>query len=472
MDIKEINKAKKIYSMRLQAMNNQKGFIDSIRNIPEKNRLKKKIHAMTEAERDVTTTYITNTQTVNEVVDKNNYRKYHEQVKFCYDAYSGDIDYGSEILRGVVQTKVAFTGGEGLSIFAEKKTTQKYIDKFLEYNKLNGSRLIKMLEIGELEGKNLICLEKDVKNEIMKARSFSWYTNQYKVTCNGLDTDDIKSIMYKREDEEQERSIRTDASVYVRLGGTDYDVDHTSTDMHCVLTDMENFSRAKYDLRKNNHLFAKLTPFFKTENQEGANSINNSIGDGEWEIGQGYAGTADFSLVGPGTGALEALKGEMELALKNIAATTGIPIHWLGWPELMSNRATAENLLEVVNAATKKRRLLWEEGIKELIKKSMILAIDNGFEDNNILGDFQVKLPLISLANLKMIADIWIPLMDLGVISMSTLRNKLPEINPSEEKKLVEKEKQENMDRMKEGMMDDNIDDSEDEEASDNENEK
>jgi len=465
MDIKDIKKAKNIYTGKLQAMNNQKGVFNSIRNIPEKARIKKQIQALTEAERDVTTTYVTNTQSTTEVVDKNNYKKYNQQVKFCYEAYSGDIDYGAELLRGIIQTKVAFVAGEGLSIFAAKKSTQKFIDDFLEYNKLHGSRLLRMVEIGELEGRNLMVLKQDPKNRKIKARSFSWYINKYTVDCDGIDTDEITQIYYKKNKDEDKLSyIPVDKSVYIRLGGTDYDLNETSTDLHCVLTDIENYSRAKYDLRKNNHLFAKLTPYFKTETQEQANSINNALPD--WQIGQGYAGSADFSLVGPGTGALEALKGEMLLALKNISSTVSEPIHWLGWPELMSNRATAENLLEVVNAGTKKRRLLWEEGIKELIEKAMVFAIDSGYEDSSIRGDFQVKLPLVSLANLKMIAEIWMPLMDSGVISMSTLRNKLPEINPSEEKKLVDKEKKENMDRMQESMIN-NGNDKEDENGDD-----
>ena len=131
---------------------------------------------------------------------------------------------------------------------------------------------------------------------------------------------------------------------------------------------------------------------------------------------------------------------DMLASLKAIATTTGVPIHWLSWPELMSNRATAENLLEVVNIATKSSRLIWEESLEDLIWKAMRHSVDAGIESANIMGDFQIKLPLVSLNNLKAIMDVWLPLVG-DVISMATFRNMLPGIDPETEQKLIEAER-------------------------------
>lgn len=442
----------------------------------------KKLQALEEGSRDILNTSITDSMNIGKVVDKNNYKTYSSQVDAVYKMYNSEVDYGGELLRGIVDTRVIFIAGEGISIIANKKKTQKYIDKFMYLNKLYGSRLITMVQTGEMEGRNLLLLfpsKKEIfyNNEIIdgyiKVRSFSWWVNKYSIAYNALDTDEIKSIEYKEKKETgMNKNISPDKAVYIRLGGSEDNIEETPGRIHCVLTDIENFSRTKYDLRKNHHLFAKIMPYFKTQTRQEAQAINNDVNGDQWEPGKGYAGTADFSLISPPLGALEAIRGEMLLYLKNVATTTGIPIHWLSYPELMSNRATAENLLEVINAATKKERLLWEEGIKEMIYKSMIMSIDNGLETNEIMGDFVVKLDQASISAIKALQEVWAPLQQLDAISMATLRSKMPGIDPEQEKKLIENEKKENMERFTNGLVENNSGEKDDESAIDDSDQK
>jgi hypothetical protein len=323
-----------------------------------------------------------------------------------------------------------------------------------------------MIRTGELEGKDLVVMfptKKKIQTdeiEYIRCQNIQWWTNNYSITVDPKDTSRITKIAYKPKNEDSmEKVIPIEKSVYIKIGGTDDRINETANKIHRILTDIENFSRAKYDLRKNHHLFAKIMPYWKTLTQKEANAINNDVNSGEWQIGVGYAGTADFKLNDVPLGALEAITGEMLLSAKIISTNTGIPIHWLAWPELMSNRATAENLLEVVNSSTRRERLIWEEKLRELINKSMIMAINAGFEDNNILGEYHLELPLISLANLEDIQETWLPLQQLDVISMGTLRSKLPTINPSQEEKMVSKEKKVNMERFMEtgGKMEDDL---------------
>jgi len=413
--------------------------------------------SMTEGTRNILTPSATSALTTTEVIDKNNYKTYSSMVKGCYEMYNGRTDYGSEMLGSVVETRVSFIGGEGISTTSENKKTEIYIEKFLNLNKLHGSVLLDCVRTSELEGKDLIVLSKAKKKiktveiDYIKAQNIQWWTNPYNIEVNPVNTDEIKKVTFKpKKEEAEEINLPVDKLVYIKIGGTDDRINETTDKIHRVLTDIENFSRAKYDLRKNNHLFAKIMAYWKTQTLSEAKAIQNDINSGDWQIGQSYAGTADMSLIDPPLGALEALKGEMLSSLKIISTNTGIPIHWLAWPELMSNRATAENLLEVINAATRRERLIWEEKLRELIDKSMIMAIDAGFEDNDILGDYHLELPLISLANLKDIMETWVPLQQLDVVSMSTVRSKVPTINPTEEEKIIEEEKKANLERFQE----------------------
>lgn len=436
-------------------LNNQR--INSLKSSPVKNysaihKLKifnKSIQAMTEGQRDILNTRINNfSQSTAREIDKNNYQTYSSQVDGAYSMYKSRANYGGELLGGIVDTRVAFIAGEGISVIAEdgeESATQKYIDEFIQKNKLNGSRLMSMILISELEGRNLITLTPDKNAKYVKARSFSWYVNNYKINVNPLDTDEVKTITYREKKEDTEdKTILGKECVYVKIGGTEISPDETTCRIHRVLTDIENCSRAKYDLRKNTHVFGKYMMMWETKDAISAKMINDAIADKSWEIGDGYAGAAKTSLIEPSGGAGKAILDDFMLALKCVSSTTGVPVHWLAWPELMSNRATADNLMEVVKAATQKERLIWEEGLTELIKKSMTIAIDNGIAKNDILkSDFTVKLPLVSLALLKQMIEIWEPLHSKEIISDFTLLNLIPGVDPSKEKRLIKKEKDE-----------------------------
>ncbi len=441
--------------------------------------MKKEIEALDEAQRgDILNPSVAASIQSGGNIRGNNYTSYSSQVTATYNMYNAESEYGAATLRGIVDTRVAFIGGEGISFTAEKKESLEYIEKFIKGNELDGSLLLDMITTGEMEGKNLAILLKDTAEELIKVREFSWYINNYTVNVDKNDNRKITGFKVKKKTSDaKDITIPVDKSVYVRLGGSPDKINETTNRIHTALTQVENYDRALYDLRANNHLFAKITPFFKTDNQQAAKSINNAISAGDWTPGRGYAGSAEFSMVGPPTGALEAIKGEMLLNLKMIASVVGIPVHWMSWPELMSNRATAENLLEVVSAATKKARLVWEEAIYKLIRRSMDMAVAAGFEKPSIVSDdFTIKLPLISLANLKQLIETWFPLYQDGVISMATLRNNVPGIDPEEERRKLQEEAEERAknaplpNRTFREMMDNQDGDQEDQDANSDKN--
>ena len=282
---------------------------------------------------DVLNTAITDSNITQKTIRKNNFQTYESQIQAIYQMFNGTSDYGADLMRVLIETRVALICGEGINIHAKGKTA-KFIEKFIKDNQLNGYRLLSMVQSGEMEGKQLLVLLPDEKT--IKVRQFSWYVNRYTIQTNKSDNDDIISITY-RDDNDKLHSISIDKSVYVKLGGSEDKVNDTFPRIGTVLTQIENYDRALYDLRSNNHLFSKLTPYWKTETQAEAKAINNAVNGGEWELGKGYAGTGDFSIVGPPLGALESIKGEMSLNLKLISSTAGVPVHWLGWTDLMSN---------------------------------------------------------------------------------------------------------------------------------------
>ena len=410
------------------------------RNFGKIGRAKKTIAALQEAGRDILNTAITGTGTVEGEIDRNNYRSYAKQVQGIYDMYRGVKDYGVDLCRAVVETRVAFISGEGLSIYSDNDAAQDFINDFLDYNKLTGSRLVDITTIGELEGKVLLTLTGDEKERNINVGTISCFKNKYVIYDEG------RRATYCEPETNIEKDYDMDRMVYIKLGGDPGDYNNTTNRLHCILTEIENFSRAKFDLRKNTHVFGKYMPYWRTDKDRpgDAAAIMNDLAGKNWAIGYGYAGSAEFSLVEPSGAAGKAIMEDVLLNLKCISTTTGIPIHWFAWVELMSNRSTAETLIEIISAATKKERLVWEESHKELIYKAMVMAVDYGFIKNEAMTkDFTVKLPLVSYAALQQITDVWIPLLQEGLVSRATILGMLPGINPSAELKQIEIEKEE-----------------------------
>lgn len=422
-------------------------------------RLRVKIKAIQEAQRDVTNTAVLGRVGVGNVIKKNAYPTYADQVDACYRMYDGLTDYGGEILSSVADIRIAFIAGEGISFYSKNKAKTKFVKAFLKRNKLNGSKLLAAVRMGELEGKVLFVLAENSGEKATEekgdgngktsgkgnidARLFSWHTNKYTVERDKQDYEKITKIAYKPDGADKEKEIDVSKSLYVKLGGCDYKGDSTPTKLGKVLTQCENASRAAYDLRVNTHLFGRIFPYWETTDGLGAKQIIDGLADKSFELGDGYAGTAKMSLLEPGGQAADAVIKDMLNALRFVAAMTGVPIHWLAWPELMSNRATAENMLEVVSAATKNERLIWQEALSDMLEKVMRMAVDAGFADSDILeGEFDLRLPLISLAALQQLVDVWLPMREGKAISMFTLRNMIPGIDPIEEERMVDEEEE------------------------------
>ena len=388
---------------------------------------------------------------------QNNYDDYEKQVEAAYEMYNAKSKYGAEVLGGIVDARTAFTGGEGISIVSEKPATEQFLKQFIKDNRLDGSRYIDMIRTGELEGRNLLILNNDPEKETgVKVTSFRWRTYKYIVHADGYDKEQITRVTYKDGDTEKELK---ENYTFVRLGGTWDKINETPPKIAKVLTDIEDFSRSKYDMRKSNHLFARTTPWMQTDDNAEARAYMSAVESGEWNIGDGYAGNGMLHLIGPTSDSAKVITDEQVALLRIISMATSIPIHWLAHPDLMSNRATAENLVEVVKAGTQIERITWEESLEVLFRKAMDMAIDSGKYTNDIIGPFEVKLPFVSMMEIVSIVEALKSSVDEKYISIETFQQKLPGIDPELEKVRLKKQYEEAAERAPDMSGDDNNDD-------------
>jgi len=371
-------------------------------------------------------------------IRKNNFRTYSSQIEQIYNGYTGWSEYGSDLIRPSIDMRTGLTVGDGISVNSENKQTRDFIDKIIKDSKFYGAQLVRSVEISEKEGKCLLVITKEHDKIIWKP--ISWYYKKYTIVED--DKGNIKGLVWGNNAEKTSKvDLTPDKFEYVVTGAETGDINISPPRIGNVLTQIENYDRALYDMRENNHLFGRSTPFFETENSKDAKDILDQISAANWKIGKAIAAAAKFSIVGPGNEATDPLTREMSLNLKIISSCLGIPVHWFGWTDLMSNRAVAEELSNFIDIGTKKERLIWSEAIVSIIQKSMVMAIDSGIEwsVNDPYG-FQIDIPYINKEKLKEIIEVWLPLRETGHISEGTLLNKMPGINPNEEIKNIEDE--------------------------------
>lgn len=376
----------------------------------------------------------------------NAYTTYNSQVMETYRKYNGFASFGSQQLRSAVDLRTAFIAGEGISISAKDEQTALWIEDFIEKNKLNGPNFINAVKGSEMVGQSLLLLKmaewqgESLYVKVMRV-PYKIKMPYRPVYSDPLFNDEVIDIMIRKDNYWVSAGFQN--FVYVRTGGDDGNSEGPVTKVGIVLTDFENYDRAIKDIRRNNHIFARITPHFKVETENEAAGLRKTLAGLKWKIGDAFIGSAGFEYVTPGTSAHENLIAELVATIKTISAVTGVPVHWLGFVDLMSNRATAETLYEFIKNATINERSEWENAIHSTIVKSQELYINNGGTELAKLDrDFQVKLPLIDFGNfLERIRGLGLAFAD-EAISMDDYRNAIPGINPMKTERAVEAERE------------------------------
>ncbi|MEJ2248031.1 MAG: hypothetical protein P8Y70_00040 [Candidatus Lokiarchaeota archaeon] len=374
----------------------------------------------------------------------NAYTSYETQTDELYRKYNGVSDFGCQQTRAVIDLRTAFIAGEGISISSDNEQFLKWSEQFIDDNKLNSVNFINGVKGSEMAGQTIYVFKSLLEDNELKVKTNRIpYSTTYKYKPLYIDEklrDKIKDIVYKSEF--GWKSFGYKNFVYIRTGGDDSNSHGPVTRTGVVLTDLENYDRALKDIRRNNHIFARITPNWKTKSLSETTLLKKDLTAKRWKIGEAVIGEAEFDYKTPKTGAHENLVSEVTVTIKSISSTTGVPVHWLGFVDLMSNRATAQSLYESIKNATILERTIWQDSLHELILKAQEFFIDNGGTGLSYTKNFQVKLPLISFEHfLEIVRALNIAYKD-EAISIGDYRNSLPGINPQKTAKEIKKEKE------------------------------
>jgi hypothetical protein len=77
-----------------------------------------------------------------------------------------------------------------------------------------------------------------------------------------------------------------------------------------------------------------------------------------------------------------------------------------------------------------------------MFEKAQEMAVDKLGAPQSILAEVDVNLPIISMSQLKEVAELWAMFWEMGLIDKYTVQNKIPGIDIEEVEKRLEEEKE------------------------------
>jgi hypothetical protein len=368
--------------------------------------------------------------------------------------YKGYARYGNQVIQRMVDTRAAFTMAGGLKPLARDPGVHgkelNFISRFIEINQLDAQFGQQLAVEKELEGQVLLVLDWDPSVENVRLRYISWNDTRYQVLYSDHLYSKITKITYKYDPQAytsegtsslaaagtKQVVIPEERAVFIKFNARINSREGIPT-LSGLLVEAEEIDQALRDWRQINRYFASPTPYFKTADLQEAKDLYDRLLSPKinWKIGKVFAGPADFQLVGMNNAGAESIRQEIEAKIKILSGGAGVPVQFLGFPEFMSNRATAENTMEPVALISISEQRSWLGGFKELFDKAISLRNLYVQTDSTPLqpGVVEPRMKFITQAQIDRLTQLYLPLWQSGAISLKTLLGMLPDIDPQPE---------------------------------------
>jgi len=381
----------------------------------------------------------------------NPYKTYASKVGALTKMYEGKKDWGNDVAKNVVDIRAAFLVGSGVKVVPNedyKGNTDREIDfinSFIAYNNIDKDTPLNWASRAEIEGKFLCRFENVMDNPIyplgmVRVVHVSWNTNSYTVEHEPNNYDRFTRAYYNNGGSGTNFNLTPPEFIYRRFAGSAGEINETPSKAAMVLRNIQDLDKAYWDWRQIDHLYASPTPAFAFENSDEAKNFYNSASFKNWRIGKGI-------VLGGGVFKLECYKGEGFMTLekeiqyhsRKISGATGIPPHFFGYPDLLSNRDTAEALIEAIILSTDKEQKTWASMYEELFQK-VIYAHNKWHSQNLNPAAVDVVVPRVGSANAADIQKVWLPLYNAQAISLETLLNQLNNVDADKEIEKIKKD--------------------------------
>ena len=374
----------------------------------------------------------------------NPYRTYQGAITALAQKYEGTAQYGVNQIRNIIDIRSAFIIGQGIQLNCEDEKLYsrelEFINDMIRYNNFDEEMPQELAKEAEIEGRSLVKLIPNKEKQNVDIRYVSYNTNNYTVISSPDDYQKYLKVTGKTRssgntiDGYKYVELNLDASefVYKKFAGRVDKVNDIMPKTAMVLRHCEDLDKALCDWREANYFFAVPTPYFKCVDVNEIKTTAAKINEVNWRVGKAFIGTADFKMVEISGSGMNSIKEEILALAKFISGATGVPVHFLGLPDLMSNRAVSTDLFEFINASTNKERHIWEGFYEELFDKALLMA-NKEFKRNYATGKIKAKILSITESQIRQLAEIWLPLYSAGVVDLRYILGKIPDIDVEEQ---------------------------------------
>jgi hypothetical protein len=390
----------------------------------------------------------------------NRYKTYAEAVAEASKKYSGQADWGVLQVGNIVDLRAAYIIGQGIKVSKNAPEGESadaelaFAERFIKANSLDHELPQDLAKEAEIEGKTLLKLfpraDKDDKGaDIIDIilRWVSWTTNRYTVKEAADDYLQWEKVAWTPNGGAP-TELTPDKFVYKRFAGRLDVPNETMPRVGKCLTQIENLDMALRDWRRIDELFSAPTPHVQCETAQQAKEMGAAVEEKNWRIGKFLSHTGVFGYAQPSSEGQKAIESEIITLMKLISGTTGVPINFLGAPELTTKMGSdSQALLDLIAMSTSKEREIWRGAYQELLEKAMLMW--NAASQKTPLNPklIKVDLPVVTEAQWKRITSTWLPARTGGEITRKTFLSQFPGLDVEEEIKALDKEKTENMER-------------------------
>lgn len=406
-------------------------------------RLETKIVEMRDAQLQLMKDVLSLQESSTPVYKGNAYQSYETQIAEIDKKYSGTAAWGVFQTGSIIDLRSVFTIAEGIKIYpvvkAEKAEKElEFARAFISHNNLDAEIAFEYTKEAEIEGKILLKLAWDEKAKMVSSRYISWTALKYQIKAAAQDYLKYEQAIWRPEGATKDETLNEQEFVYKKFGGRAYDPDSAAPRISRCLTQIDFLDQALRDYREINRIFAGPLLIFYFDDANSAKLAQDDLDQKNLKIKKAISTSARLvDYVQPDAAGLQALEREIITNAKFISGCTGVPVHYLGLPDLLSNRATAENLSDLVYATTLRERTTWRGAYEELLSKAIGLYNQKmGLDQKSTKLDaakLDVEIPYISSTTWAQLEKIFVPLSIAGKISDDLLLSKIPGVNVEEE---------------------------------------
>jgi hypothetical protein len=364
--------------------------------------------------------------------------------------YRGQATYGTDLVQRIVNYRAGMITGGGMkpkiissAMGNEGQNELDFIKEFMEINNLYDFKDQQLGVEKEIEGQILLHLRWDPSRQMSVVYYYPWSSTDYDVILNADFT--FRSASWQ--DGDQPIVVTEDDTAFLKFNSRLSEPNGWPI-LAGNLQNTDNISKALVDWREINRLFASPTPYFHTDDMREAADLLAYLQTINWKVGKALAGPADMDMKSMAGQGIESLKQELETNLKLLSGGTDVPVQFLGFPEFMTNRATADNTMEPIGVSTTSEQAIWISGM-QLIFDLAIRMRNEQVEASAVMLNEGLVEPMIAFVTerqIQRIQDLYLPLWEKRGLTLRTLLEMLPDI-PEDEITQVESEAQEREER-------------------------